>query len=247
MQLLITIGNAFNQLSTRLDKDLFNLDETMGNSVVLQPLLAAVSAPSHQTYVEHTIRHHPSVVILERITSDFPIVGITLNREVTGNHPLGQNKEYFELGFCQNRLFFYGKHVIEYNLDGKPWEEGDVISVIYDKILGRVTFAVNRAVLLPAIGSARMQPAIEIPFINRHDVQLAIISLANPSEDKAKVLTKKVINRKISSTMMHTNTNNNTTNSSYEWLDAAKQVDSILQSLRSSQIPPCIIMNKQVW
>ena len=121
-----------------------------------------------------------------------------------------------------------------------------MISVIYDKILGRVTFAVNRAVLLPAIGSARMQPAIEIPFINCHDVQLAI-SLANPSEDKAKVLTKKVINRKISSTMMHTNTNNNTTNSSYEWLDAAKQVDSILQSLSSSQIPPCIIMNKHVW
>lgn len=80
-----------------------------------------------------------------------------------------------EIGYMiENRsLLFNGGLNVSYGKHVKTLSEGDVVTVILDRIQGTLSFAINQVFLPVAIGGAKLQPALELNLVNA-DVYFAV-------------------------------------------------------------------------
>jgi hypothetical protein len=183
-----------------------------------------------------------------------PVFGIVDTLVITRFEKLGQNSNnLFEIGFTEGQLLIPGNSSsISYGKGAKKWVNGDVISVILDRINGILTFAVNHVLFPVAVGPAKLQPYVEMNLINI-DAYLAV-SLPFPmKEDDIVISYNNDLSSKLSKLKQQyaspslSSSSSSTTSSSalsFEWLSNVNDLSLLLTNITFQQIPQSILIQK---
>jgi IS1 family transposase len=258
VQLLITVGAFISKIEGMPELVSVRKDELPIESITKQ---GASSTDGWETFVvSHSSRTKASICWDVKINAlspspsselkEFPVIGITTDPKTLRSKKVGEPSNIFEIGFSYSSTTNHSYIIFnktKYPLikgHEKKWGNGDVISIILDRINGILCFAVNQVLLPILVGPAKLDAFVEMKLINV-DAYL-VYSLPKSADYSLDVSLNPGLPLKLaalkSSPASVTSTSSDMSNN--DWLSAINDLSVLMQNISNHEIPATILSQK---